>query len=62
MGGVALIHPPLGMLLYVVRALVPDIRMNDIFRGVLPFMVADLARLVLLIAFPGIVLFLPRLM
>ena len=37
MGGVAAIHPPLGMLLFVIRTLVPDIRTNTIFLGVLPY-------------------------
>lgn len=59
MAGVASIHPPLGMLLFVVRALVPDIRISTMFVGVLPYLVADAVRIALLIAFPGIVLLLP---
>lgn len=62
MGGVAAIHPPLGMLLFVIRALVPDIRTNTIFAGVLPYLAGDAIRLALLIAFPAIVLAVPRLM
>ena len=60
MAGVGAIHPPLGMLLYVVRALVPDISTNRMFLGVLPYLAGDAARIALLIAFPGIVLAVPR--
>ena len=60
--GIGLIHPPLGLLLFVVKSLVPGLNTRKIFVGVLPFLVADAVRMGLLIAFPGIVLLLPSMM
>jgi tripartite ATP-independent transporter DctM subunit len=62
MVGIGMIHPPLGMLLFVVKALVPDMQTSKIFWGVLPFLAADAVRIALLILFPAIVLILPSLM
>ena len=62
MAGVGSIHPPLGILLYVVRALVPEVSTNKIFLGVMPYLVGDAVRVGLLIAFPAIVLVVPRMM
>ena len=53
--------PPFGMNLFVMKALVPDERMSTIFRGVVPFILADLLKIALLIAFPALVLWLPTL-
>jgi len=53
--------PPFGMNLFVMKALVPDERMSTIFRGVMPFVVADLFKIALLVAFPALVLWLPTL-
>lgn len=60
--GIGMIHPPLGMLLFVVRALVPGMQTSTVFWGVLPYLVADLVRIALLILFPAIVLLLPNMM
>ncbi|MFZ9679167.1 MAG: TRAP transporter large permease [Quisquiliibacterium sp.] len=54
---VGLITPPVGMNLFVIRAMAPDIPMAAMYRGVLPFVLADLVRIVLLVGFPTIVLF-----
>jgi tripartite ATP-independent transporter DctM subunit len=54
-----LIHPPVGMIVFVIKSVVQDITFATIFRGVLPFIVTDLIRLVILIAFPIIALYLP---
>jgi tripartite ATP-independent transporter DctM subunit len=54
---VGLITPPVGMNLFVIRAMAPDIPMRAIYAGVWPFVGADLARIVLLVLFPPIVLF-----
>ena len=62
MAGVGSIHPPLGILLYVVRALVPEVGTNKIFVGVTPYLVGDAVRLALIIAFPWIVMVVPRMM
>ncbi|MEL6337698.1 MAG: TRAP transporter large permease subunit, partial [Pseudomonadota bacterium] len=56
---VGLITPPVGMNLFVVRAAAPDIGLGTIWRGVAPFVLADVARLALLIALPGLALWLP---
>ncbi len=62
MGGIGLIHPPMGMLLFVVKSMLPDVRTGTVFWGVAPYLVADAVRIGLFIAFPAIVLVLPRLM
>jgi C4-dicarboxylate transporter DctM subunit len=54
-----LIHPPVGMNVFVIKSVVPDVSFATIFKGVLPFIVTDLIRLVILIAFPIIALWLP---
>lgn len=59
---IGLISPPVGMNLFVLNALLPHVPTRTLFRGVLPFMVADIVRLVILIAFPAISLWLPGLM
>jgi tripartite ATP-independent transporter DctM subunit len=60
--GIGMIHPPLGMLLFIVRKFVPDVTPGAIFRGVAPFLVGEAVCLALLILFPAIVLVLPRMM
>jgi len=59
---VGLISPPIGMNVFVISNVEKDIPITRIFRGVLPFVAADIARLALMLAFPALVLFLPRLM
>ena len=54
-----LIHPPVGMIVFVIKSVIQDVTFATIFRGVLPFIVTDLIRLIILIAFPIIALFLP---
>lgn len=54
-----LVTPPIGMNVFTVRAMMPDIRLSRIFRGVMPFVVADLVALALLFAFPAIATWLP---
>lgn len=56
---IGLIHPPVGMNLFVIRAQAPEIGLPDMYRGVLPFLVAPFALIVLLLAFPRIALWLP---
>ncbi len=59
---IGLITPPIGMNVFVVKSLVTDIPLARIFAGLLPFGIADLLRLALIILFPGIALLLPELM
>ena len=62
MAEVAFITPPVGMNVYAVRAVTPDIAVEDIFRGTFWFLAMDMINLVLLIAFPIIALWLPSTM
>ncbi|QDZ02731.1 TRAP transporter permease [Nitratireductor mangrovi] len=57
-----LITPPVGMNVFVINTIARDVNLFTIFRGVLPFVVTDVIRLILLIIFPAIVLFLPMTM
>ena len=57
-----LITPPFGLNVFVIKTEAPDVALKTIYAGVTPFILADLVRLVLLIAFPVIVLFLPNTM
>lgn len=59
---VGLIHPPVGMNLFVVQAQAPDIRTMSIYKGILPFLVAPFVLIGLLFAFPDLALWLPRLL
>src|SRR5713101_2472144 len=54
-----LIHPPVGMNVFVIKSVVQDVSFASIFKGVLPFIATDILRLVILIAFPVIALWLP---
>ena len=59
---IGLISPPVGMNLFVLNTLLPQVPTRTIFYGVLPFMAVDCVRLAILIAFPAISLYLPSLM
>ena len=57
-----LITPPVGMNVFVINSIARDVNLLTIFRGVMPFVLTDIIRLILLIAFPAIVLYLPMTM
>ena len=57
---IGFVHPPIGMNLYVIQGVAPDVPLGRIFKGVLPFLTADLLHLVLLVLFPVIALGLPQ--
>jgi TRAP-type C4-dicarboxylate transport system permease large subunit len=57
-----LITPPVGMNVFVINSIVPDVSLVAVFRGVAPFILTDVVRLTLLVAFPWLVLFLPTTM
>lgn len=59
---IGLITPPIGMNVFVVNSVLPDVRLADIFRGVMPYILALLVALVLIFMVPQIALFLPELM
>ncbi len=54
-----LIHPPVGMNVFVIKSVIPELSFSTIFSGVIPFIAADMVRLGILIAFPVIALYLP---
>jgi TRAP-type C4-dicarboxylate transport system permease large subunit len=55
-----LIHPPVGMNVFVIKSVVGEVKFATIFRGVAPFIVTDLLRLVILIALPLLATWLPN--
>lgn len=57
-----LITPPVGMNVFVINSIARDVSLVTIFRGVMPFVLTDIIRLIMLIAFPTLVLFLPMTM
>jgi C4-dicarboxylate transporter, DctM subunit len=59
---VAMISPPVGMPMFIVKGIAPDIPMQSVFKGIIPFCVAIASMIALLIAFPRMALFLPGLM
>ncbi|MCP5265672.1 MAG: TRAP transporter large permease [Burkholderiaceae bacterium] len=59
---IALITPPVGMNVYVIKSVVPDVRLGTIFSGIWPFLVSMIIVVALLILLPDVTLFLPRLM
>jgi tripartite ATP-independent transporter DctM subunit len=54
-----LIHPPVGMNIFVIKSVIEDVKISTIFYGVLPFIITDILRLILLVAFPLLALWLP---
>lgn len=57
---IGMITPPIGINVFVMHGVRPDIPLTSIFRGILSFLGADIVRLVLLILFPALALWLPR--
>ena len=57
---ISLITPPVGLNVFVLRSVLPDIPTSTVFRGVMPFVAADLVRLTLLVLFPAISLVLTQ--
>lgn len=59
---IGLITPPVGMNVFIMSGVANDVPLSTIFRGIIPFLIADVARLITLIAFPALTLFLPNLL
>jgi TRAP-type C4-dicarboxylate transport system permease large subunit len=55
-----LIHPPVGMNVFVIKSVIKDVKMSTIFAGVLPFVLTDIIRLIILILFPLLATWLPQ--
>jgi len=56
------ITPPVGLNVFVVKGVAPDVPITEIFRGIIPFWLADMVRLSILVGFPKIALYLPAIM
>jgi len=56
---ICLITPPVGLNCYIVRSVAPDIPLEEVFRGIIPFVAMDFLTVALFIAFPSIITFLP---
>jgi C4-dicarboxylate transporter DctM subunit len=59
---IAMITPPIGINVYVIAGVAPDVPMQTIFRGILPFLIADIFHVILIIFVPSVALFLPNLL
>lgn len=59
---VGMIHPPLGLNVFVLKGITPDVPIWTIYKGVMPFCAADLIKLILMVLFPAITLWLPSTM
>ena len=57
---IGLVHPPVGMNVYIINRLAKDVPLTETFKGVMPFLASDLLRIVLLLFFPAISLVLVR--
>ena len=57
---ISLITPPVGLNVFVLRGVVPDVSTGTVFRGVTPFRIADVFRLALLVMLPWLALALPN--
>jgi tripartite ATP-independent transporter DctM subunit len=57
-----LITPPVGLNVFIINSLARDVPMRETFKGVMPFFLSEIVRVTLLVAFPSISLFLPRIL
>ena len=58
----SVLHPPLGLNIFVMKSLLPEVPLKEIYKGVIPFWMGDFVRLGLVLAFPALVLYLPHLL
>jgi TRAP-type C4-dicarboxylate transport system permease large subunit len=59
---IGLITPPVGMNVYVIAGIARDLPLQSVFQGIIPFLIAELITITLLVIFPQISLFLPSFM
>lgn len=59
---IGMITPPFGMNLFIIKNIDPNVRLSTVMRGILPFVLADLVKIVLIVAIPGLSLWLPSTM
>ena len=58
---IGMITPPIGLNVFILHGVAPDIPLTTIFRGILPFLYADIGRLLLMVLFPPLITWLPSL-
>lgn len=58
--GIGMITPPIGINVMLLNSMHRDIRITTIYRGIIPFLIADLIRLTILVLFPALTLWLPN--
>jgi C4-dicarboxylate transporter DctM subunit len=54
-----LIHPPVGMNVFVIKSVIRDVKLSTVFYGVIPFVLTDILRLAIVITFPILSIWLP---
>ena len=54
-----LIHPPVGMNIFVIKSVLEDMKISTIFYGVIPFIITDIIRLAIIVVFPILATWLP---
>jgi len=59
---ISLITPPIGLNVFVMKTMLPEVPLIDIFKGIAPFFIGDIVRVLIVAFFPATVLFLPSLM
>ena len=59
---ISLITPPVGLNVFILRAMLPEVPITKVFKGILPYLAADVVRLGLVLLIPAIVLWLPSMM
>ena len=59
---IGMITPPIGINVMVLNAMRRDIALPQIYKGIFPFFIADMVRLAILVAFPALTLWLPRML
>ena len=59
---IGFVHPPVGMNVYIIHNIGKDIPLTTVFKGIVPFLLADFLHVALLILAPATVLFLPQLL
>jgi TRAP-type mannitol/chloroaromatic compound transport system permease large subunit len=59
---ISFITPPIGMNVFVIKSMLPDVSLMQIYRGITAFFLADLLRLALFVSSPGLVLWLVKIL
>jgi len=59
---IGMITPPFGMNLFIIKSLDPNVKLSTVMKGVIPFIIADVIKIVLLVSIPALSLWLPSTM